>query len=435
MLHGYAGRNRPAGIRPEDRPSEPLCAGALALEGAGGRIVVVTLDMIGVHAAEIDSLRAAVKAGTDVGAGELLIAASHTHFAPCISPQLFHDPALGVVDPDPRFVARVTESVVEAVRESLTNMETGTMETCRVPVPSVVFNRRTIRRETGSARIVQTSFLYPELPGQFEFSPVDPELAAIRIVTAAGPRAVLLNFGCHPVTGGNDPERDFYRISADYPFHLRRAIEDSWGCPAFFTLGAAGDAVPMNRAGSSRREIGGALGSAVLLGERVFAASGRRAEGEVRIASRVVELAVKTNMPTRGTDAGRTYRALREKALASPAGSDGESAGEFVNAARRAYRARLYPEDRFTAQVQLVRIGETVLVCMPFEVLSEFSLRLKRAFPHAVVVSIANGYEGYLPFAYEFERGGYEVTPDTTHFETDTADRLLEKVLAELSAF
>jgi hypothetical protein len=174
----------------------------------------------------------------------------------------------------------------------------------------------------------------------------------------------------------------------------------------FFTIGAAGDAVPMNRNGACRQQIGGTLGLTVLLGERVFAASGRRSQGDALISRRIVEL---------------------EAVALSP--------GPSPDPARRAYRARLYPGGRFTIQVQLLRIGETVLVCMPFEVLAEFSLRLKQAHPDVVLVSMANGYEGYLPFAYEYERGGYEATAESTHFEPGTADRLLEKVITGLSGF
>ena len=145
---------------------------------------------------------------------------------------------------------------------------------------------------------------------------------------------------------------------------------------------------------------------AVLLAERAFSASARRSEGETRLSRRIVE--------------------LEATAL---------STDEPVESARHAYRARLYPGNRFTIQVQLLRIGETVLVCMPFEVLSEFSLRLKQVHPEVVLVSIANGYEGYLPFAYEYARGGYEATAESTHFQPGTADRLIEAVLTGLSGF
>ena len=67
-----------------------------------------------------------------------------------------------------------------------------------------------------------------------------------------------------------------------------------------------------------------------------------------------------------------------------------------------------------------------------FEVLSEFSLRMKQQYRHAVLVSCANGYQGYLPFAHEYERGGYEASERSTHFEPGTADRLMELVTNRL---
>lgn len=440
MLQGYSARDRLAGIRPEDRVSEPVSVRVLALEGSDGkggktRAAVVTLDMIGLHSTEIAVLRKEIAEKTGLAPRNVLICASHTHFAPTISTQLFTTPELGILAPDPRYVTQVTRAVVEAAVESVTTLETGALETYRVPVPSALFNRRTIVKSSGDARTVQTNFLYPEHPEEFDFSPVDPELTAIRLVAASGPKAVLLNFGCHPVTGGAERERSHYCVSADYPFHARAVIERSWGCPALFSLGAAGDAVPMNRMGHSREQIGAALGNAVLLGERAFAASGRR-EGEALLASRTLEMEVRTIVSTRGSGAERAYRDARARLLASgSAGAGTPESRDFQERTRLAYRAGLYPEDKHTVEVQLLRIGESVLVTMPFEVLSEISLKMKRAYPHSVLVSIANGYEGYLPFAYEYERGGYEASAESTHFEIGTADRLLDRVLAELKTF
>jgi hypothetical protein len=51
----------------------------------------------------------------------------------------------------------------------------------------------------------------------------------------------------------------------------------------------------------------------------------------------------------------------------------------------------------FTVQPQLLRIGATPLVALPFEVLSEFSLQVKTWNPNAVLVSCAGGYQVGLP--------------------------------------
>jgi neutral ceramidase len=234
MLHGYGGRDRLSGIHPDDTVTEPVSARALCLEGTDGsggraRVVVLTLDMIGVQDAEATRLRGQVARAAGILPEEVLLAASHTHFAPAVSPQLFASPDLGVVDPDPRYVAMVERACVEAAAAGFATLEAGTLESYRVPVPSVLFNRRTIVRASGVARTVETNFLYPEHRELFELSPVDPELIALRVTTGSGPRAVLMNFGCHPVTGGADSERGYYRISSDYPFHARRIVEDAWG--------------------------------------------------------------------------------------------------------------------------------------------------------------------------------------------------------------
>jgi hypothetical protein len=407
MLHGYAARDRLSGTSPEDGVSERLAAGALCIEGSDGgagrtRVLIVTLDMIGVHTADAGALRAAAAAAAGTPVDHVLLAASHTHFAPAISVQLMSAAEPHIEEPDPRFVESVTARVREAAAESAASLESGSVEEYRVAVPSVLFNRRTIVRSPGPAR-VETSFLYPEDPERFAFQPVDAELTALRFRTGARTQAVLVNFGCHPVTGGFDRAREHYSISSDYPFYLRQAIGAAWGCPVFFTLGAAGDAVPLNRGGRSREHIGGMLGSAVVLADRALAGSSGPAGAEAVVTVHTAELEAKTVAPA----------------------TDSEST--------RAYRSRLYPGGMYRIRVQFLRLHGTVFVALPFEVLSGFSLRMKRSFPRSAPVSVANGYEGYLPFAEEYGRGGYEATADSAYFEPGTADRLLELVLSELA--
>ncbi len=444
LLHGYAARDRLAGDRPEDRVSEPLQGGALCLEGTGRRggrrrVCIVTLDTIGVQAAQDAALRKAAAAASGIAPSDILICSSHTHFAPAISEQIFSSPAVGIAGADARFAASLTARVAEAVRESVESLQEGTLEEYRVSVPSVLFNRRTVVKGSNPRR-VETSFLYPDQPSGYEFSAVDSQLTALRFTTSLGPRAVFCNFGCHPVTGGRSQEQ-FYSVSSDYPWYLRQSIRDAWGCPTFFSLGAAGDSVPMLRLGQAREQIGRTLASALLLGERAFRASGGT-DGEAVVDSRTVGLEARTILEVDARGAERDYEESRQKALSLLDASDANREArreavlkDFGEKMLRAFRARLYQANRFRVEVQLLRIGQTVLVALPFEVLSEISLRIKSAFPQAAVVSVANGYEGYLPLAHEYTRGGYEATVESTHFEPGTADRVLELILSELRDF
>jgi hypothetical protein len=65
-----------------------------------------------------------------------------------------------------------------------------------------------------------------------------------------------------------------------------------------------------------------------------------------------------------------------------------------------------------SAEIQGIRIGDSLLITAPMEVLSEVGLNVKQASPfaHTYIVSLANGYFHYSPPATYYPRGGYEVT-------------------------
>ena len=95
-------------------------------------------------------------------------------------------------------------------------------------------------------------------------------------------------------------------------------------------------------------------------------------------------------------------------------------------------RARQYPKNKTQLHIQFIQVGHTVFVGLPFEVLAEIGLKMKQQFPNSLLVSCCGGYQGYLPLAHEYDRGGYEATPSSTHFMVGTADRILELILKRL---
>ncbi|MFA6110842.1 MAG: hypothetical protein WDA75_18940 [Candidatus Latescibacterota bacterium] len=428
-LHGYADRDRPS-----EGVAEPISLGCLALDDGERRALLVTADLIGIQVQVADQLRDLLAQETGIPRQFVFLACSHTHFAPALHREISAAPALGVMEPDPRFVEDFGAKVLEAARESLRRLRPAELETARVQVPQVVFNRRT-RRPDGA---VVTNYRYPLDATGLTFSPVDPELTALRLRNADGVQAVMANSGCHPVTGGQIPERDHYRVSADYPYYLRQTIAGQWACPVFFTLGAAGDAVPIDRFGDCRQRIGTSLGHAITLAERVFVAE----PGPV-LRTDAISLEAETILKVDPATARAAYEKARTALLAlqRATGTDRQSP-EYITAvaahgqAQTAYgRACRYPANRHRIEVQLLGIGQTVLVGLPFEVLSEISLRLKARFPGVVVVSCCGGYEGYLPLHHEYARGGYEATPSSTHFAEGTADRILELVQERLTSW
>jgi len=84
--------------------------------------------------------------------------------------------------------------------------------------------------------------------------------------------------------------------------------------------------------------------------------------------------------------------------------------------------------------IQLMQLGDRVLVGLPFEVLTIIGQKIRAAYPEAVIASCTGGYECYLPTAEDFPKGGYE-TDNGTIWNPDTGDRVIEAAIAALKAF
>lgn len=452
-LAGYANRvHRSTGV------AEPLSLRCLAIGDEQKTILLITLDLIGLSTQMCTHIYDQLQRQVGIGFPDIMIACSHTHFAPVpetfvrgaavvlggstvtqhvatdapMPPEDVSDADLGLVDPDPRFVDDLMEKVVQAARDSLAAMQPGVVEEARIQVPQVVFNRRTIRRDG----TVETNFLYPDNPQAYRFTPTDTELTVLRVCGEQGMLAVVANFGCHPVTGGHPQAIAHYRISADYPAYLRQVVENAYHCPVFFTLGAAGDAVPINRMGDCRQQIGSILGNSILLAERKFQPLNTPA-----LSTGFETITAKTSLTTQPETAAHDYAVaksaflalLREKADRENSELQA-SADRFDTAAGALARASMYPENEYPIRLQIVRIGPLVLVGFPFEVFSDLGLELKQAYPRSVLLSCTGGYQGYLPSGTAQGTGGYEVSVESNHFAPDTGDRLLAAAKQHLAS-
>src|SRR5262249_20474665 len=83
-LAGYASRTKPAEGKEHD-----LYVKALAIEDpSGGRLVLLTSDVIGVPRALSEAVAAAVKKKTGLGRERLMLTVSHTHCGPVLADNL-----------------------------------------------------------------------------------------------------------------------------------------------------------------------------------------------------------------------------------------------------------------------------------------------------------------------------------------------------------
>ncbi len=84
--------------------------------------------------------------------------------------------------------------------------------------------------------------------------------------------------------------------------------------------------------------------------------------------------------------------------------------------------------------VQALHIGDSAVCTLPFEAFAEIGLDLKKRspFPRTMVISLANGTNGYLPTPEQHELGGYETWMGTSRVQKDASVILTNNLLEML---
>ena len=88
-----------------------------------------------------------------------------------------------------------------------------------------------------------------------------------------------------------------------------------------------------------------------------------------------------------------------------------------------------------TIEVQALRLSDGfALLGVPLEPFLQLELDIERRspLPHTFCVQGANGYQGYLPPASEYPRGGYGTGPGACNFEPGTDQRVIEAAVEML---
>jgi len=353
-LSGYAARKKPSvGV------ADKLSAKAVCLSDGKTEIAIVSTDLIGVTARLVSAVRRSLERKTGIPGANILIAATHTHFGPVVREYTFNP------GPDPAYIKTLREKLTRLVMKAHGNLTGVSVGAARGEAGELLYNRRP-RGKDGKA--VMTWVLPSEEPG-LTFGPVDPAVGVFRVEDNTGKLVcALINFACHPVAGGKDM---FYQISADYPGHATGVVEQVEGGICLFTLGAAGNMNPVKRGRLARLRTGRALGGEALRRLQLLSTT-----GEARLAAvrRAVTLPMKTEIA----------------ADANQKPSPGQT--------------------EITTEIQGLRIGDTVLLGLPGEVLVELGLEIKKkaGVENLFLISLANDAVGYICHHRAYESGGYE---------------------------
>jgi len=102
--------------------------------------------------------------------------------------------------------------------------------------------------------------------------------------------------------------------------------------------------------------------------------------------------------------------------------------------ARETLAVAEYPE-RMPVKLQAIRIGSLGVAAAPCEVFASTGMEIKARSPlqPAFVMSLANGYNGYLPTPRDHAQGGYETwLARSSYLEVEASEKIRDALLGLL---
>ncbi len=349
----------------------PLHARALALERGRQRLVLLTVDLLGVTSAMRQRTGAALQRTHGLAPESWMLAASHTHCGPVVDDQLSVAYAL-----DAEARARIARYTAD-LEATLARIAGEALDA--LGPASLHFGRS--QTGFGANRRVQ---FQPR-------GPVDHTVPVLRIAGDSGRTlAIVFGYACHNTT----LQAGMTEFHGDYAGVAAREIERRHpGAQAMFLAGCGADVNPAPRGTLALVEQhGGALAAAVA---GALEAS-RPVDGDVSAGTEIVELPF-APFPGRAEWQSRArsedvYVRRHAELMLQRLGRDGQ-----LEAAHR-------------EPVQVWRLGPLGLVALGGEVVTDYALRLTREHPSSTlwVAAYANDVSCYIPSRRVLDEGGYE---------------------------
>lgn len=407
---------------------DPLHARCLVLDDGRTKLVLVVVDSCLIPREIHDAAKAIAAKKTGIPASNMLISATHTHTAPSVTGAFQSEP-------DEAYVKFLTEKIAEGIENAHARLAPAKAGWGSAMEPNQVFNRRWRMKPDvvnldpfgGRTDKVRMNPGYRENnPGLLEpAGPVDPEVSVLSLRTADDrPLALYANYSLHYVG-------DLPPLSADYFGVFGDRIGPLLGNPApgfvgILSNGTSGDVNNVNFGGTvpPKREVGERCR---LVAEAVGQAAKKAADvkhtSDLTLAVAEKKLEFKVRKPT----ADEVKRA--ETILAAIDSRELKGSEEIY--ARETLAMAKYP-DTVKMKLQAMRIGDLGIAAIPCEVFTEIGLDIKKKSPlkRSFTVSLANGYNGYLPTPAQHALGGYETwRARSSYLEVKASDTITPTVL------
>ncbi len=408
---------------------DELYARCFVLDDGTTRIVLVVSDNIYMSREVLDEAKRQVTEATGIPAERMLMSCTHTHSS--VSAR-WKNP----LKPEKEFTEYqqfVAHRIADGVQCAIHNLQPARVAWGTVDLPGQVFCRRWLL-EPGAKLF--NPFGEPDTakmnPGNRPdllkpAGPVDPQIAFMAIETVDGrPLGLLANYSLHYVGGtGRYISADYFGVFCDRVQELLKADRLE---PSFVAAMSNGTSANINNNDYSKpREKRKPYEKIQIVADQCA----RAVCGEYE--KLVWHDRVPLGMEQRELELGVRKPTAAQLEHAKMVLADSDRRDKFPHERAYANRAIQQQESPDTVRVivQAVRIGESGISAIPFEVFSEIGLELKERNPFkpSFTMELANGGYGYLPTPEQHKLGGYETWLGTNKVEEQASVKIVDNLL------
>jgi neutral ceramidase len=407
-------------------------ARCIVLDDGQSRLAIVVSDVCMISREVLDAAKRHASEVTGIPAENMMMSATHTHSGGTVC-------ALFQSDPDKDYVKFLTERIADAVIRANNNLTPARIGWGVGNEPTQVFNRRwkmkpgtPIVNPFGKTDQVKMN---PGIgnPNNLEpAGPTDPEVPVISIQSPDGrPIALLANYSLHYVggTSAGDISADYYGMFANRVQQMLGANDQNTPFVAVMSNGTSGNINNVN--------FGGQIPKPFLPYEKMRAVANIVAAEVYKVYQNIqykdwISLSSVQTEISLGVRKPAPDELVRAKDIISKAQKPVMTSMEEIYA-RETMLIKDYP-DQVPVILQAFRIGELAITAVPCEVFVEIGLEIKKKSPFqpTFTISLANGYNGYLPTPEHHQLGGYETWRARSSYLEVNASQKITKTLYEL---
>lgn len=383
-------------------------AKGLVIDNGEDQLAFVISDLCMIYRETLDKAKKRAHQLTGIPVEHMMMSATHTHSAGTAC-SVFQS------EPDQEYLDFLSVRIADAVARAYENREPAKIGWGFGSEPSQVFNRRWIMKPGtdlpnpfgGQDKVkMNPGVKNPNLVKPS--GPIDPEVPVISVISKSGKHiAILANYSLHYVgaTGAGAVSADYYGAFARRMTALLEADYQHKPFVGIMSNGTSGNINNIDFSGKAHTKSGTFnqinYVADVVAAEVYKVMQSIEYHEYVELASVEQEIDLGVRKPTtEEIDRAR-------KIVANAEGPIMNSLEEIY--ARETMMMKDYP-DEVTLLLQAFRIGDLAIAAIPCEVFVEIGLELKaeNPFEDMFTISLANGYNGYLPTPEHHALGGYE---------------------------